>query len=191
MAAKNSTMLALGTKAPDFSLPDFNGEIHALNDFSAAKGLVVAFICNHCPFVKHVRTQFAKFARDYQVKDIAVVAINSNDIKTHPQDGPIGMKEEAISAGYVFPYLLDESQSIAKAYHAACTPDFFLFDGERRLIYRGQFDSSRPSNGQPVTGADLRAATDALLLGTSVPHNQNPSIGCNIKWRAGNEPDYA
>jgi len=191
MAAKNSTMLALGTKAPDFSLPDFDGKLHKLNSFSTAKGLVVAFICNHCPFVKHVRTEFSRFARDYQSKGLTVVAINSNDIKAYPQDGPNGMKEEAIAAGYIFPYLLDESQTVAKAYQAACTPDFFLFDDHQRLVYRGQFDSSRPSNGQPVTGEDLRAATDALLQGNTVPQSQKPSIGCNIKWRVGNEPDYA
>jgi len=191
MAAKNSTMLALGTKAPHFALPDFDGRIHHLADFSNTKGLVVAFICSHCPFVKHVRGEFAKYARDYFSKGIAVVAINSNDLQTYPQDGPAGMKEEAQSAGYIFPYLLDESQSIAKAYQAACTPDFYLFDSQQCLIYRGQFDSSRPGNGYPVNGADLRAATDALLKGTPVNHDQLPSIGCNIKWRAGNEPNYA
>lgn len=188
MAAKNSTMLALGTSAPDFSLPDFNGNMHRLSDFKSAKGLVVAFICNHCPFVKHIRAEFSKFARDYQSKGIAVVAINSNDVQTYPQDGPLGMKQEAASAGYIFPYLFDESQSVAKAYQAACTPDFYLFDGAQRLVYRGQFDSSRPGNGQSVTGADLRAATDALLKGVVVNQNQLPSIGCNIKWRIGNEP---
>lgn len=184
-------MLALGTKAPNFSLPDFDGRLHRLADFSHAKGLVVAFICSHCPFVKHVRSEFAKFARDYFSKGIAVVAINSNDLQTYPQDGPAGMKEEAQSAGYIFPYLLDESQSVAKAYQAACTPDFYLFDSQQRLVYRGQFDSSRPGNGYPVNGADLRAATDALLTGASLSHDQLPSIGCNIKWRAGNEPSYA
>ncbi len=191
MAAKNSTMLALGTSAPDFSLPDFDGKVHSLNEFKQAKGLVVAFICNHCPFVKHIRAEFARFAREYQTQGIAVVAINANDLQTYPQDGPAGMKEEASHAGYVFPYLLDESQAVAKAYRAACTPDFYLFDGAHKLIYRGQFDSSRPGNGQPVTGADLRAATDALLKGIPVSKDQLPSIGCNIKWRAGNQPDYA
>jgi len=191
MAAKNSTMLALGTKAPEFSLPDFDGRVHSLTDFSNAKGLVVAFICNHCPFVKHVRAEFAKFARDYFSNGIAVVAINSNDLQTYPQDGPAGMKEEAQSAGYIFPYLLDESQSVAKAYQAACTPDFYLFDSQQRLVYRGQFDSSRPGNSYPVNGADLRAATGALLKGNSISDDQIPSIGCNIKWRAGNAPSYA
>ena len=184
-------MLALGTTAPDFSLPDFNDKIHSLSDFKSASGLVVAFICNHCPFVKHVRAEFARFARDYQNKGIAVVAINSNDIQTYPQDGSAGMKEESQSAGYIFPYLLDETQAVAKAYRAACTPDFYLFDAEFSLVYRGQFDGSRPGNRQPVTGADLRAATDALLQGTALSTNQLPSIGCNIKWKAGSEPDYA
>ena len=191
MAAKNSTMLALGTAAPDFSLPDFSGKVHKLDNFKSAKGLVVAFICNHCPFVKHVRAEFSKFAREYQSRGIAVVAINSNDVQTYTQDGPAGMKEEATSAGYVFPYLLDESQSTAKAYQATCTPDFYLFDHHQKLVYRGQFDSSRPGNGQPVTGGDLRAAVDALLMGLPVNHDQLPSIGCNIKWRVGNEPVYA
>ena len=191
MAAKNSTMLALGTTAPDFSLPDFNGKVHQLSEFKSAKGLVIAFICSHCPFVKHIRSEFAKFAREYQSKGIAVVAINSNDLQTYPQDGPAGMKEEAHSVGYIFPYLLDESQSIAKAYQAACTPDFYLFDHNRKLVYRGQFDGSRPGNGQPVTGKDLRNAVDALLQGKSISNDQLPSIGCNIKWRAGNEPAYA
>jgi peroxiredoxin len=191
MAAKNSTMLALGTEAPHFSLPDFNGKIHNLSDFKFAKGLVVAFICNHCPFVKHVRTEFARFARDYQSKGIAVVAINSNDIQSYPQDGPAGMKEESQSAGYIFPYLLDETQSVAKAYRAACTPDFYLFDAEFSLAYRGQFDSSRPGNGQSVTGMDLRTAATALFEGSVINTDQLPSIGCNIKWRSGNEPDYA
>lgn len=183
MAATESTMLPLGTPAPDFRLPDFNGKHIALSDLRAADGLVVAFICNHCPFVKHIRTELARFARDYQPRGIAVVAINSNDIGTYPQDGPAGMAEEARSAGYSFPYLLDETQQVAKAYHAACTPDLFLFDADRKLVYRGQFDSSRPGRGAP-TGADLRAACDALLAGGPVAADQKPSIGCNIKWKA-------
>jgi len=191
MAAKYSTMLALGTPAPDFSLPDFDGTVHERSDFNSASGLVVAFICNHCPFVKHVRGEFAKFASEYQSKGIAVIAINSNDLQIYPQDGPAGMKQEALSAGYTFPYLLDESQSIAKAYQAACTPDFYLFDQQQKLVYRGQFDSSRPGNGHPVTGKDLRNAVDALLQGKFIGADQLPSIGCNIKWRAGNEPLYA
>lgn len=191
MAAKQSTMLALGTAAPDFKLPDYNGKLHSLTDFKQAKGLVVAFICSHCPFVKHVRAEFAQFARDYQVKGLAVVAIASNDLEAYPQDGPAGMKDEAITVGYGFPYLLDENQAVAKAYQAACTPDFYLFDGQQKLFYRGQFDASRPSNGIPVTGADLRAAAEALLAGKPAAAEQRPSIGCNIKWKVGNEPAYA
>lgn len=195
MAAKESTMLALGTKAPDFDLPNFNEQFRAqrvkLGDFKDAKGLVVAFICAHCPFVKHVRAQFATLAREYQAKGIAVVAIASNDLQAFPQDGPAGMADEAKVVGYTFPYLLDETQAVAKAYQAACTPDFFLFDAELRLFYRGQLDGSRPSNNVPVTGEDLRRACDALLLGVRAPVEQRPSIGCNIKWKPGNEPAYA
>lgn len=188
MAATQSNMLELGTIAPSFQLPDFSGKLVSSDDFKTAPALVVAFICSHCPFVKHIRSEFARFAREYQHKGVAIVAINSNDLEAYPQDGPHGMKEEAASAGYTFPYLLDESQAIAKAYRAACTPDFYLFDGARRLVYRGQFDSSRPSNGVPVTGADLRAATDAVLNEAPVPQEQRPSIGCNIKWKRGNAP---
>src|SRR3954468_10967024 len=159
MAATESNMLALGTAAPDFRLSDFDGKPVALTDFQAAKGLLVAFICNHCPFVKHVRPELARYAREYQPKGIAVVAINSNDIEAYPQDGPRGMAEEARSARYTFPYLLDATQQVAKAYSAACTPDFFLFDADRKLVYRGQFDDSRPGRGAP-TGADIRAASD-------------------------------
>ncbi len=191
MAAKESTMLELGTVAPAFSLPDFNGKLHRLSDFQQAKGLVIAFICSHCPFVKHVRAEFAQFARDYQAQGIAVVAIVSNDLEAYPQDGPAGMKEEAKTVGYNFPYLLDATQQVAKAYQAACTPDFYLFDGNQKLFYRGQFDASRPKNALPVTGADLRAACDALLVGNAPLAEQLPSIGCNIKWKAGNEPAYA
>jgi thiol-disulfide isomerase/thioredoxin len=175
-------MLPLGTPAPDFRLVSLDGHATALADFAAARGLVVAFICSHCPFVKHVRSEFSKFARDYRPKGIAVVAINSNDTTAYPQDGPAGMAEEARSAGYTFPYLFDETQAVAKAYQAACTPDFFLFDGQRKLVYRGQFDDSRPGRGTP-TGADLRAACDALLNSAPVPAEQKPSIGCNIKWK--------
>ncbi|MGE0115611.1 MAG: thioredoxin family protein [Steroidobacteraceae bacterium] len=190
MAATESTMLALGTAAPDFSLPDYNGKLHDLTEFKQAKGLVVAFICNHCPFVKHVRTEFARFARDYQARGVAVVAIVSNDLESYPQDGPAGMKAEAESVGYSFPYLVDATQTVAKAYQAACTPDFYLFDGQQKLVYRGQFDASRPGNGIPVTGADLRAAVDAMLAGRPAATEQLPSIGCNIKWKAGNAPAY-
>jgi peroxiredoxin len=180
--ATQSSMLPLGTSAPDFRLVSFDGHTTALADFAAARGLVVAFICNHCPYVKHVRNEFSKFARDYRPKGIAVVAISSNDTKTHPEDGPAGMAEEATSAGYTFPYLFDETQAVAKAYKAACTPDLFLFDAQRKLVYRGQFDDSRPGRGTP-TGADLRAACDALLNGASIPADQKPSIGCSIKWK--------
>jgi len=190
MAATESTMLALGTAAPDFSLPDYNGKLHDLTEFKQAKGLVVAFICNHCPFVKHVRTEFARFARDYQARGVAVVAIVSNDLESYPQDGPAGMKAEAESVGYSFPYLVDATQTVAKAYQAACTPDFYLFDGQQKLVYRGQFDASRPGNGIPVTGADLRAAVDAMLAGRPAVTEQLPSIGCSIKWKAGNAPAY-
>ena len=187
---KESTMLELGTQAPDFALPDFNGRRYALADFKQHQGLVVAFICNHCPYVKHVRSQFAAFAREYRAKNIGVVAIAANDLQAYPEDGPVGMAEEAKAAGYEFPYLLDETQQIAKAYQAACTPDFFLFDAQRRLFYRGQFDDSRPGKGMP-SGADLRAASDALLANQSAPAEQKPSIGCNIKWKPGNQPAYA
>lgn len=194
MAATESTMLARGTPMPAFRLPDHRtapgGAEVSSEDFADAKAVVVAFICNHCPFVKHLRTAFAQFAREYQARGVAVVAINSNDIEAYPQDGPQGMAEEAQSAGYTFPYLLDATQEVAKAYKAACTPDFFLFDGQRRLAYRGQFDASRPGNGVPVTGSDLRAACDAVLSGAPVSAEQKPSIGCNIKWKPGNEPDY-
>ena len=191
MARTPSTMLALGTRAPDFSLPDHDGKRHALQDFAAAPALLVAFICSHCPFVRHVRAEFAAFARDYRARGLAVVAINSNDLVAYPQDGPDAMRAEAAELGYEFPYLVDATQEVAKAYRAACTPDFFLFDAQRRLVYRGQFDDSRPGNGRPVTGADLRAAVDQTLAGRTPGPDQLPSLGCNIKWRPGNEPDYA
>jgi peroxiredoxin len=190
MARTPSTMLELGTPAPDFRLPDFDGRMHGLADFAGAPALLVAFICNHCPFVRHMRPEFAAFAREYSRRGLAVVAINANDVAAYPQDGPDAMRREAAEAGYVFPYLLDEAQSVAKAYRAACTPDFFLFDAARRLVYRGQFDDSRPDTGRPVTGADLRAAVEATLMGGTPSPDQRPSIGCNIKWRKGNEPDY-
>lgn len=182
MPSTQSTMLALGTPAPAFRLADFNGKVTALEDFRDARGLVVAFICNHCPFVKHVRPEFVRFAREYQPKGIAIVAINSNDAQTYPQDGPEGMAEEAHSAGYTFPYLFDETQEVAKAYKAACTPDLFVFDSQRKLVYRGQFDDSRPGKGTP-TGADLRAACDAVINGKEISPVQKPSIGCSIKWK--------
>lgn len=190
MVKTASTMLPLGTTAPDFSLPNTDGKIVSLKELKVTKGLLVAFICNHCPFVIHIREQFAKFAREYQAKGIAVVAINSNDAAAYPADAPDKMKSEAEAAGYSFPYLFDETQSAAKAYRAACTPDLFLFDGSKRLVYRGQFDDSRPTNGIAVTGSHLRAACDAVLAGRTIEEGQRPSIGCNIKWRPGNEPNY-
>jgi peroxiredoxin len=185
MTDTRSAMLALGSIAPDFALPDYDGQMHSLADFQHARGLVIAFICNHCPFVRHVRAEFARFAREYQGKGLAVVAIASNDVQAYPQDGPAGMKAEAESAGYSFPYLLDETQTVARVYRAACTPDFYLFDDHLQLNYRGQFDASRPNNNVPVTGTDLRAAVDALLAGKPPLTEQLPSIGCSIKWKPG------
>lgn len=190
MVAVNSTMLALGTKAPDFQLPDTTGRRVTLSDFQGAPALVVVFLCNHCPYVKHIRDGLAQLARDYAPRGVKVVGINSNDAKHYPADSPARMAEEARAAGYVFPYLYDETQAVAKAYRAACTPDFYLFDGHQRLVYRGQFDDSRPGNGIPVTGKDLRAAIDAVLAGQPVSSIQKPSIGCNIKWKPGNEPAW-
>jgi peroxiredoxin len=190
MAATPSTMVALGTAAPDFSLPDPAGTIHRLHDFDDKPALLVIFLCNHCPFVKHIRAGLAAFAREYQPRGLAIVGINANDVATYPDDSPQNMAREAKAAGYVFPYLYDETQAVAKAYRAACTPDFFLYDQARTLVYRGQFDDSRPSNNRPVTGADLRAAVDAVLAGRPVPTEQRASIGCNIKWKAGNAPSY-
>ncbi len=183
-------MLALGTPAPDFNLPDPDGRHYSLADFAEADALVVMFICNHCPFVKSMREELASFGRDCAEKNVAVVAINSNDVATHPDDSPEKMREEVENFGYVFPYLFDESQQTAKDYSAACTPDLYLFDRERKLVYRGQFDDSRPSNDVPVTGRYLRDAVDALLSGSELDEEQIPSIGCNIKWKAGNEPAY-
>ena len=185
-----SMMLDLGTKMPSFSLPDFDGRTVSDADFKGSKALLVAFICKHCPFVRHIRGEFARFAKEYQARGLAVVAIASNDTVEFPEDGPEGMKEEAAEAGYTFPYLFDEKQHVAQAFQAACTPDLFLFDAERRLFYRGQFDGSRPKNNVPVTGADLRAAADALLAGQPAPAVQRPSLGCNIKWSPGNAPTY-
>ena len=190
MVMTASTMLVLGTQAPSFSLPDIDGSIVSSADFADAKGLLVIFMCNHCPFVIHLRSALAEFGEEYQAKGLALVGISSNDVSTHPDDSPEKMAEEARSAGYTFPYLFDETQDVAKAYRAACTPDFFLFDQDRALVYRGQFDDSRPESGIPVTGIDLRAACDAVLAGNQVPETQKPSIGCNIKWREGSEPDY-
>jgi peroxiredoxin len=183
--AMQSTMLALGTAAPPFRLPDTaSGKTVALEDFAASRALLVAFVCNHCPYVKHILDGFATFAREYGPRGLAVVAISSNDITTHPADSPNEMAKLARDKNFTFPYLYDESQSVARAYDAACTPDFFLFDSERRLVYRGQFDGSRPGGRQPVTGADMRAAADAVLTGKPVPEPQLPSVGCGIKWKA-------
>ena len=183
--------MELGTPAPDFSLPDtVSGTTVSLSDFAQSPSLLVMFICNHCPYVKHINHALADFAKVYQALGLAVVAISANDVVSHPDDGPDKMAAEARALGYRFPYLYDESQATAKAYRAACTPDFFLFDGQHRLYYRGQFDSSRPGSTVPVTGEDMRAAVDALLAGDPPPSEQRPSLGCNIKWRPGNEPDY-
>jgi peroxiredoxin len=190
MALTPSTMLPLGTTAPDFKLPDPDGKIVSRADFKDRSALLVLFICNHCPYVKHIRAGLAQLARDYLPKQVAIIGINSNDVANYPEDSPAKMKAEVKSAGYTFPYLYDESQAVAKSYRAACTPDLYLFDQNHRLVYRGQFDDSRPGNGIPVTGRDLRAALDAVLAGKPVPPNQKASVGCNIKWKAGNEPDY-
>jgi peroxiredoxin len=190
MVRTPSTMLPLGTPAPDFSLPNIDGTTVSLGDFKDAAALVVVFMCNHCPFVKHVAPELARFARDYAARNVAVVGISSNDVSGYPDDAPDKMVAEAKARGYAFPYLYDESQAVAQAYRAACTPDFYLFDKSRRLFYRGQFDNSRPESGIPVTGADLRSAVEAALTGDSPPAEQRPSLGCNIKWKKGNEPDY-
>jgi len=192
MVLTPSTMLPLGTRVPGFQLPDFDGRLVSPDDYRHAPALLVAFICRHCPFVTHIREGFAAFVREYQPRGLAVLAINSNDIEEFPEDGPQGMKEEAASAGYTFPYLFDESQAVAKAFRAACTPDLYLFDGERKLVYRGRFDESRPRMNppMPVTGRDIRAAVDALLEGRSIAEEQKNSVGCNIKWKPGNAPAY-
>jgi len=185
-----SQMLDLGTLLPSFALPDFNDHTVSDADFTGARALLVAFICKHCPFVRHIRGEFSKFAKEYDAKGLKVVAIASNSVSEYPEDGPAGMKEEATEAGYIFPYLFDWKQEAAKAFRAACTPDLFLFDADRRLAYRGQFDGSRPKNNVPITGADLRAAADAVLAGRPASESQRPSMGCNIKWYPGNEPAY-
>jgi peroxiredoxin len=191
MALTPSTMLDLKTPAPDFKLPDVvTGQNVSLNSFSDKKVLLVMFICRHCPYVQHIKSELGKLGLDYRAKDIGIVAISSNDATSHPDDAPESLKAFAKEEGYTFPFLYDQSQAVAKAYTAACTPDFFLFDKDRKLVYRGQLDDSRPGNGKPVTGRDLRAAIDAVLADKPVNSNQVPSIGCNIKWRAGNEPAY-
>ena len=185
MVQTNSTMVSLGTKAPQFRLPDPQGKWVSSEDFSGAPALLVAFICNHCPYVKHVRGAFAKLAKEYQGRGVAVVAINSNDVVNYPDDSPEKMAEEIKLAGYTFPYLYDETQEVARSYQAACTPDFFLFDRDHRLVYRGQFDDTRPNSGRTSTGIDLRGALDAVLAGKPVTTDQKPSLGCNIKWKVG------
>jgi peroxiredoxin len=180
-----STVLPLGSEAPAFRLPDTHGKQVSLDDLADAPALLVAFICNHCPYVKHLKPGLAGFARDYVAKGLAAVAISSNDPVSHPEDAPSKMAEDAARFGYVFPYLFDETQEVARAYRAACTPEFFLFDRGRRLVYHGQFDASRPGSSSPVTGADLRAAVDAVLAGRSVSPDQKPSVGCSIKWKRG------
>ena len=190
MARTESTMAVLGMAAPDFALSDTGGRVVSIDDFAGAPGLLVVFLCNHCPFVKHLRMELATFVRRCQARGLAVVGISTNDVRAYPADSPEMMSREAEEAGYTFPYLFDEDQSVAKAYTAACTPDFFLFDGERRLVYRGRFDGSRPGNDISVTGAELGAAVEALLDGDPIPPDQLPSVGCGIKWKAGNEPAY-
>lgn len=188
--ATSSTMLELGTRAPDFDLSEPGGGRVALSDLDDAPALLVMFLCNHCPYVKHLRSHLAATVREYQARGVAAVAISANDADRYPADGPSEMAREKREQGYTFPYLYDESQEVARAYRAACTPEFYLFDADRRLFYRGQYDGSRPGNGAAVTGEDLTAALDALLAGEDPPTRQAPSVGCSIKWRPGNEPSY-
>ncbi|MDZ7778935.1 MAG: thioredoxin family protein [Gemmatimonadota bacterium] len=191
MVSVPSTMVPLGTRAPELTLPEpATGRTVSTEDLRDAPALLVVFLSNHCPFVKHIADELASFAREYGERGLAIVGINANDVEKYPDDSPEKMAEEVASRGYTFPYLFDETQEVAKAYGAACTPDFFLFDGDRKLAYRGQFDDSRPSLEKPVTGADLRAACDAVLAGEAPPKDQAPSVGCNIKWRPGNEPAW-
>jgi thiol-disulfide isomerase/thioredoxin len=186
-----SHSVPLGTSAPPFRLVDvITKKEVALEDFADGKPLVVMFICNHCPFVKMVKPELTNLARDYQPRGVHFVAINSNDVQQYPDDSPEKMAEDAKEFGYPFPYLFDETQEVAKAYGAACTPDFFIYDGDRKLVYHGQLDDARPGNGKPVTGQDVREALNALLEGRSVSRMQKPSLGCNIKWKPGNEPPY-
>ncbi|HYX74403.1 MAG TPA: thioredoxin family protein [Steroidobacteraceae bacterium] len=192
MAPRRSRMMPLGTPAPSFALPDTAADqTVSLTSFAASPALLVAFMCNHCPFVKHILDGFVGFAREFGARGVAVVAISSNDVASYPQDAPEEMARLAALKGFTFPYLYDESQEVAKSYEAVCTPDFFLFDRDRRLVYRGQFDASRPGNRTAVTGADLRAACAALLSGKPLPAEQIPSVGCSIKWKAGQEPEWA
>ncbi len=191
MAAVASTMLALGTPAPDFDLPNtVSGERVSLSTRAGKRGLLVMFVSRHCPYVQHVKSELAAVGRDYAKKDVGIVAICSNDIANYPDDAPAKLKAMAVEAGIDFPICYDETQKVAQAFTAACTPDFFLFDGGRKLVYRGQLDNARPGNNNPVTGKDLRGALDALLAGKPVSQDQKPSMGCNIKWKPGNEPPY-
>lgn len=190
MVRTASTMLPLGTKAPAFSLIGTDGKTVTLDSFQGQKALVVVFMCNHCPYVKHIAPELARLSSEYMAKGVGFVGINSNDTEKYPDDSMEKMVEEARARGYAFPYLLDADQSVAQAYRAACTPDIFVFDGDRKLVYRGQLDDSRPKNDKPLSGSDLRAALDAILGGNSIPEPQKPSIGCNIKWKEGNEPEY-
>ena len=190
MVETKSQMLPLGTEAPDFRLPDPDGVEHSLEQFTESPALLIIFMCNHCPYVKHVREQLVELVKEYQERGVSVVAINSNDVEEYPQDSPEMMKEVAETYGFTFPYLYDESQEVAKAYRAACTPDFYVFDDEQKLFYRGQMDNSRPGSDIPVTGDDLRDALDAVLAGDPPPEQQKPSMGCNIKWKPGNAPPY-
>ncbi|MFH1017873.1 MAG: thioredoxin family protein [Pseudomonadota bacterium] len=192
MAETPSTMLDLGTQIPDFSLPNvMDDKSFSPKDCKGSRALLVMFICNHCPFVKHVLAEFKRLQDDYASRDVRIIAINSNDIQSYPEDGPSHMRELARREGWAFPFLLDETQTVAKAFQAACTPDFFLFDGKKELVYRGQLDDARPGNSKPVDGKDLHAALDAVLNARPVSRSQKPSIGCNIKWKPGNEPHYA
>lgn len=192
MALKESTMLALGTPMPDFALPDVRSqEIIRPKTFQDKVGLLVMFICRHCPYVVHVQEELTKLGREYQDKDLGILGVSSNDAAGYPADAPPRLQEMAEQLGWQFPYCYDETQSVAKAFTAACTPDFFVFDRQRYLVYRGQLDGSRPGNGQPVTGQDLRGALNAVLAGKPVNSQQRPSAGCNIKWKPGNEPGYA
>jgi peroxiredoxin len=192
MAATPSVMLALGTRAPDFSLPDVvSGKEISLKDVTGKRALLVMFISRHCPYVQHVKSELARIGKDYVPREVGIVAVCSNDIANYPDDAPAKLKEMAEDSGFNFPFCYDESQAVAKAFSAACTPDFFLFDSGLKLVYRGQLDGSRPSNSIPVTGRDLRSALDAVLARREVSQIQSPSIGCNIKWKAGNEPEYA
>ena len=190
MVKTASTMWPLGTKAPDFSLVNVDGTTVSLSDFADAKATLVMFICNHCPFVIHIAEQLAVLGNDYLPQEVAIIAISSNDVSNHPEDSPEQMIHEVEQRGYAFPYLYDEDQDVAKAYKAACTPDIFLFDSNQSLVYRGQIDGSRPGNDIPVTGEDIRQALDTILAGGELSGDQTPSIGCNIKWKQGAEPEY-